>query len=57
MKHKNFIFSNSIDFIYEYFNFENKIKNNILSKTVKYLGKNYRINKYFTKIADSGLII
>ena len=57
MKHKNFIFSNCVDFIYEYFNFENKIKNNILSKTVKYLGKNYRINKYFTKIADSGLII
>ncbi len=57
MKHKNFIFSNCVDFIYEYFNFENNIKNNILSKAVKYLGKNYTINKYFTKIADSGLII
>ena len=57
MKHKNFIFSNGVDFIYEYFNFENKIKNNILSKTVKYLGKNHAINKYFTKIADSGLMI
>ena len=57
MKHKNFIFSNCVDFIYEYFNFENKIKNNTLSKTVRYLGKNYTINRYFTKIADSGLII
>ncbi len=57
MKHKNFIFSNCVDFIYEYFNFESKIKNKILSKTVKYLGKNYSLNKYFTKIADSGLII
>ena len=57
MKHKNFIFSNCVDFIYEYFNFENKIKNKILSKTVKYLGKNYSLNKYFTKIADSGLTI
>ena len=57
MKSKNFVFSEGINFIYEYFNFENKIRNNILSKTVKYLGKNYTINKYFTKIADSGLII
>ena len=32
------IFSNSIDFIYEYFNFENKEKK-FPSKAVKYLGR------------------
>ena len=36
-RHRNYIFSNGIDFIYEYFNYENKINNNILSKTVKYI--------------------
>ena len=56
-KHKNYIFSNGIDFVYEYFNFESKIKNNILSKSVKFLGKNNTINKLFKKYADYGLII
>ncbi len=55
-KHKNFIFSNSIDFIYEYFNFENKIKKNYLSKALKYLGKSHKINKIFTNVADNGFI-
>ena len=39
-KHKNFIFSNGIDLIYEFFNFERKTKNDILSKSVKFFGKN-----------------
>ena len=55
-KNKNFLFSNSIDLIYEFFNFENKINNNILSKSVKYFGKNKNINKIFTKIADNGFV-
>ena len=56
-KHKNYIFSNGIDFIYEYFNFENKINNNFLSNTVKYIGRNKVINKYFKKFADNGVNI
>ncbi len=55
-KNRNFLFSNSIDFIYEFFNLENKLNNNILSKTVKIFGKNKNLNKFFTKIADNGLI-
>ena len=55
-KNKNFLFSNSIDLIYEFFNFENKINNNILSKSVRYLGKNKNINKIFSKIADNGFV-
>ncbi len=57
MKHKNYIFSNGIDFIYEFFNFETKINNSILSKSVKFLGKNRAINSLFTKFADSGINI
>ena len=29
-KHRNFIFSNGIDLIYEFFNYEGKLKNNFL---------------------------
>ena len=53
-KHKNFVFAESIDFIYEFFNFENKIKKNILSKSLQYIGKKKFINKYFKKFADKG---
>ncbi len=56
LKAKNIIFSNGIDLIYEFFNLESKTKNNILSKSVQYLGKNPSINKMFTKIADNGSI-
>ena len=55
LKHKNFIFSNGIDLIYEFFNIERKTKNNLLSKSVKLLGENPSINKIFTKIADKGI--
>ncbi len=55
-KHKNFIFLNGIDFVHQFFNFERKISNNFLSKSVQYLGKNNLINKSFTKIADEGTL-
>ncbi len=55
-KHKNYIFSNGVDLIYEFFNFERKFNNNLLSKSVKILGKNSSINKMFIKIADKGKI-
>ena len=55
-KHKNFIFSNSIDLIHEFFNFERKTKNTLLSKSIQKLGKNSSINKMFTKIADKGIV-
>ncbi len=55
IKHKNYIFSNSIDLVQEFFNFERKFNNNILNKSVKILGKNPFINKLFTKVADKGI--
>tara|TARA_B100001057_G_scaffold300691_1_gene300877 strand:+ start:192 stop:1268 length:1077 start_codon:yes stop_codon:yes gene_type:complete len=55
LRHKNYIFSNSIDLIHEFFNLERKLNNDILSKSIKLLGKNTFINKMFTRIADKGL--
>ena len=57
IKHKNFFFSNSIDFIYEFFNFESKVNTKILSQSVKFLGENKYMNKFFSKFADRGMII
>ena len=57
LRHKNIIFSSGIDFIYEFFNLESKMKNQILSRSVKLLGKNKLVNNFFTNIADNGLII
>ena len=54
-KHKNYIFSTSIDLIYELFNFDRKLNNSILSKSVKFIGRNPSLNKIFTKIADEGI--
>ncbi len=57
LKHKNYMFSNGIDLIHEFFNFERKFDNSFFSKSVKLLGKNPSINKFFTQIADKGIII
>ena len=57
VKHKNLIFSNGIDFIYEFFNLERKDKTKTLGSIVQYLGKNKFTNQVFTKFADNGLII
>ena len=56
-KHKNYLFSNGIDFVYEFFNLENKVNNNVLSKTVQILGKNKLVNNFFKNFADSGIVI
>ncbi len=55
LKHKNYFFLSGIDLIHEFFNFERKLNNSVLSKTVKFLGKNNSINKMFTRIADKGI--
>ena len=57
LRHKNYIFSNSIDLIHEFFNFERKLNTDVISKSVKLLGKNSYLNKIFTQIADRGIKI
>ena len=54
LRHKNYLFSNSIDLIHKFFNIEKELKNNILTNSVKLLGTNSSIKKIFTKIADKG---
>ena len=56
LKHKNFIFSNGIDLIYEFFKLESKMNNNILSKSVQFFGKNKTLNKVFIHYANYGII-
>jgi len=56
-KNKNYLFSNGIDFIYEFFNFESKTNISSFSKSIKVLGKNKIVNKFFTKFANIGLVI
>jgi 2-octaprenyl-6-methoxyphenol hydroxylase len=55
VKYKNFIFSNGVDLIHEFFNYERKTKNSVLSKSIQILGKNSSANKAFIKIADEGI--
>ena len=55
-KAKNLIFSNGIDFIYEFFNLDGELKNNFLTKSLRSIGKNLSIGKIFSKIADKGFI-
>tara|TARA_B110000483_G_scaffold211685_1_gene259577 strand:+ start:199 stop:1296 length:1098 start_codon:yes stop_codon:yes gene_type:complete len=56
-KNSNFIFSNGVDFIYELFNLDKKIKNQNLSKVLKIFGKNKKLMNSIIKYADSGLNI
>ena len=56
IKHKNYLFSNGIDLIYELFNFERRYNNTFISKSVQLFGRNRSLNKFFTKVADQGFI-
>jgi len=52
---KNFVFSAGIDFIYEAFNFDTKIKTKSLNKILKIVGTNKSLINYLIKFADRGL--
>ena len=54
-KHTNFIFSNGIDFIYEFFNHEGNLKSNFFINSIKYFGNKNSLNNMLKKIADTGL--
>ena len=55
-KHKNLIFSNGVDLIHEFFNFERKTNNRFLSKSVQLISRNPKVNEIFSKIADKGAL-
>ena len=54
-KSKNFVFSEGINFIYEYFNSENKIADDLIDTSARLIGRNKLFNKYLKIIADTGL--
>tara|TARA_B100000787_G_scaffold17739_1_gene12401 strand:+ start:1411 stop:2502 length:1092 start_codon:yes stop_codon:yes gene_type:complete len=54
-KIKNFLFSNSVDFIYEIFNLDKKIKNKKFNEILKIIGKNKKVTNFLIKLADKGL--
>ena len=55
LRHKNYIFSNGIDLIHEFFYFERKFNSSALTKSIKLIGRNPSLNKMFTTIADRGI--
>jgi len=54
-KNKNFVFSNGIDFIYEFFNIEKNLKGKNLTSILKIIGKNNNFNNFLIKFADRGI--
>jgi 2-octaprenyl-6-methoxyphenol hydroxylase len=57
IRHKNFIFSNGIDLIHEFFDIERKMKSNFLTNSVKLVGNYPLINKIFIKVANKGVLL
>jgi 2-octaprenyl-6-methoxyphenol hydroxylase len=54
-KHYNYIFSNAIDFIHEFFKFDNNFGNLYSKKLFNFLEANSLFKKYTTKFADKGI--
>jgi len=57
VKHFNFIYSNSINFIQSFFQFDSKYKNNISNKIINLTSKNNFVKNFITKVADQGINI
>ncbi len=55
LRYKNYFFSNGIDLVHEFFNFERKIGSSFISKSVQMLGKHPIINKLLINFADNGI--
>ena len=55
-KHFNYLYVNSIDFIHEFFKFDNKFNNNYSGKIFKLLETSSLFKKFSTKFADKGLV-
>ncbi len=55
-KHLNYLFVNGIDFINEFFKFDNKLENSYSKKIFYFLNNNSLFKKYSTRFADRGFI-
>ena len=54
-KHYNYIFASTVDFIHEFFKFDNNFKNLYSKKLFNFLETNNLFKKYTTKFADKGI--
>ncbi len=54
-KHYNFIYSNGINFIQSFFQFNNKYINSFYINFISQIGKNKKINKFILEAADKGI--
>jgi len=55
-KHFNYLYASSINFIFDFFKFDNKFNNNYSNKIFYFLEKNSLFKKYSTKLADNGFL-
>ena len=56
-KHYNYIFSTAIDFIHDFFKYDNKFNNLYSKKLFNFLETNNIFKKYSKKFADKGIFI
>ena len=56
-KHYNLIYSSGVNFIQDFFKYDNKFQNKYSDKIINLLGKNKSINNFFVEIANKGLEI
>ena len=56
-KHYNLIYSSGVNFIQDFFKYDNKFQNKYSDKIINLLGKNKFINNFFVKVANRGLEI
>ena len=54
-KHYNYLYANSINFIHEFFKFDNRFDNRISNHVFKLFSKNKLINKYVEDFANKGI--
>ena len=54
-KHLNLIYGSGVDFIYSFFNLDNKLNNSLSDSIFKILRKNNILNKYATYFSDRGI--
>jgi len=55
-KHFNFLFSSSIDWIYEFFKFDSNYNKEYSKNLYKLINKNKFLNNFFNKFANQGFI-
>ena len=56
-KHLNYIFTSTVDFVYEFFKLDNKINNNYSKEIFNLIDKNNNLNRFFSQYANKGLVL